>query len=66
MGTLEEKHHHSDHLPLPPSSPREGIGVLSTMLCSVEYPFDQLGFAVPVLSPLNFLCIPILFTGGVM
>jgi len=32
----------------------------------MEYPFDQLGSAVPAVSPPNFLCTPSLLTGRVV
>ena len=31
----------------------------------MEYPFGQLGSAVPAVSPSNLLCTPSLFAGGV-
>ena len=31
----------------------------------MEYPFGQLGSAVPAVSPPNFLCTPSLLAGGV-
>ena len=40
--------------------------MLSTMSYSMEYPFAQLGSAVPAMFPPNFLCNPIPLAGGVV
>jgi len=38
--------------------------LLGTASYGIEYPFGQLGSAIPTASPLNSLCIPSLFADG--
>ena len=49
--------------PLPPSSP--SFILLSIVLYGTEYPFGQLGSAVPAVPPPSSLSSPSLLTGGV-
>jgi len=60
----EDKCCHSEH---PPSSfffPP--LYMLSIMPYGMEYPFGQLGSAVPAVSPSRFLCTPSLLAGGMV
>jgi len=61
--TWEDKRHRSELPPLPPSSP--SFTLLSMTSYGMEYPFGQLGSAVPAVPPPSSLCTPSLLTGGV-
>ena len=49
----------------PPSFFFPQLCMLSMLSYGMEYPFGQLGSAVPAVSPPNFLCTPSLLAGGV-
>ena len=55
MVTWEDKLYHSER---PPSFFFPQLYMLSMMSYGMEYPFGQLGSAVPAVSPPNFLCTP--------
>ena len=56
MVTWEDKRHNSKHLLHSFFFPQ--IYVLSVTSYGMEYPFGQLGSAVPVVTPAIFLCTP--------
>jgi len=59
--TWEDKRRHSECLP--PSFFCSPFYMLRMTSCGTDYPFAQLGSAVPAMPPPNFLCPPSLHAG---